>query len=297
MLMVVCGGVGVAAAATGASGASRVATAGYWTRYRMEHAVSMGPTPPAAHAGTADSGTADSGTADAGGRTVARADADGASVVVSGAADEQGVVARDTGKVFFELDGTDYVCSGAAVGGPQVSVVVTAAHCVTDGYGGWATHWVFVPGYADGAEPYGSFPSHRFFVSPQWNAGMDETYDVAFVAVSGLTNGLPVGFDADPQSAYVFGYPADPPYTGGSMLYCAGPLSHDPGGDDSGIQCDMTAGDSGGPWLTGFQSASGTGTVVGVSAFKYSDNDQVLYGTVFGGAAQDLYQEALATAR
>jgi V8-like Glu-specific endopeptidase len=291
MVAMVCGGAGVAAAATDAAGASRAAGVEYWTHYRMEHAVPMGPTPTGADAG------ADAGAADAGGRTVARAGADETSVVVSGAADDRGVVARDTGKVFFELDGTDYVCSGAAVGGPRVSVVVTAAHCVTDGYGGWATHWVFVPGYTDGDEPYGSFPSQRFFVSPRWNAGMDETYDVAFVAVSGLTHGLPVGFDADPRSAYVFGYPADPPYNGGSMLYCAGPLSRDPGGDDSGIQCHMTAGDSGGPWLTGFQSASGTGTVVGVSAFKYSDNDQVLYGAVFGDVAQDLYQEALATAR
>jgi hypothetical protein len=283
MIAVVGGGMGVAAAATGTSGTARAASVGYWTRYRMEHAVPMEPPPPTAQA---DTGTSGADTADAGTR-----------VVVDGAPNEGGAIARDTGKVFFELDGIDYVCSGAAVGGPRVSVVVTAAHCVTDGYGGWATHWVFVPGYDDGAEPYGSFSSDRFFVSSQWNAGMDETYDVAFVAVNGLTGGLPAGFDADPGSAYVFGYPAEPPYNGGSMLYCAGPLSRDPDGDDSGIQCEMTAGDSGGPWVTGFQPASGTGTVVGVSAFKYSDNDRVLYGAVFGDVARELYQEALATAR
>jgi V8-like Glu-specific endopeptidase len=231
----------------------------------MEHAVPLGPDTQAASGTTAETAT-------------------------------RGPVIRDTGKVFFTLDGTDYVCSGAAVGGPSAAVVVTAAHCVTDGYGGWATNWVFIPGYNDGNKPYGSFPSRRFLVSRQWNAGMDETYDVAFVAVSGLSNGLPIAFDEDPGSAYVFGYPAEPPYTGNRLRYCDGPLTPDPSnpGGDVGVSCDMTAGDSGGPWLTGYSPA--TGTVVGVSAFKYSDNDQVLYGVLFGRTARELYREAL-TAR
>lgn len=263
MLALACGGAGAVAGATGAAGAVRVASVGYWTRFRMEHAVPMGS-------------------------PVAGARAEGSAAA-------GGLVARDTGKVFFVLDGSDFVCSGATVGGPRVSVVVTAAHCVTDGYGSWATHWVFVPGYADGAEPYGSYSSSRFFVSRQWNAGLDETYDVAFVAVKGLSGGLPVRFDAVPRSAYVFGYPADAPFSGGSLRYCAGPVGPDPQdpGADRGIRCDMTAGDSGGPWLTGFRPASGTGTVVAISAFKYSDNDSTLYGAVFGHVARELYQEAL----
>jgi V8-like Glu-specific endopeptidase len=264
LIAVSCGGVGAAAAAP--RGAA-TAGAGYWTRYRMEHAVPMGP------------------------------DTQGAGGITTKAA-TGGAVVRDTGKVFFTLDSTDYVCSGAAVGGPSAAVVVTAAHCVTDGYGGWATNWVFIPGYDNGDKPYGSFSSRRFFVSRQWNAGMDETYDVAFVAVSGLSGGLPIGFDANPGSVYVFGYPAEPPYTGNQLRYCDGPVAADPDnpGGDVGVSCGMTAGDSGGPWLTGYTPAAGTGTVVGVSAFKYSDNDQVLYGVLFGRTARELYREAL-TAR
>jgi hypothetical protein len=285
MCAVACGGTAVAAGTTGAAGATHAASAVYWTRARMERAVPMQAEPAATSSGRASG--------PGGG---------GAVVSGAGAADEGagGVVARDTGKVFFDLDGNDYVCSGAAVGGPRVSVVVTAAHCVTDGYGGYATHWMFVPGYANGDEPYGSYPSSRFFVSKQWNAGLDEMYDVAFVTVNGLSGGLPVGFDASPRSVYVFGYPADPPFSGGSLRYCAGPVSQDPQdpGADSGIRCDMTAGDSGGPWLTGFRAATGTGTVVAISAFKYSDNDQTLYGTLLGRTARELYREALAaTAR
>jgi Trypsin-like peptidase domain len=244
----------------------------------MEHAVPIGPAPAAQRAAGA-------------GRSAATG-----SVVASGAAGARGVVARDTGKVFFDLDGTDYVCSGAVVGGPRVSVVVTAAHCVTDGYSGWATHWEFVPGYAGGAEPYGSYSARRFFVSRQWDAGLDETYDVAFVTVGGLSGGLPVRFDTSPRSAYVFGYPADSPFSGGSLRYCAGPVSQDSQdpGADSGIRCEMTAGDSGGPWLTSFQPGTGKGNVVAISTFKYSDDNWMLYGAVLGHVARELYQEALA---
>jgi hypothetical protein len=236
----------------------------YWTRSRMEHAIPMG-----------SGGGMSSGPSWSGG----------------------GPISQDTGKAFFTLDGTDYVCSGAALATSAAAtsgVVATAAHCVTDGYGGWATNWTFVPGYADGNEPYGSFTAQKFFVSPRWNAGMNETYDVAFVPIHGLPSGLPVAFGRKPSNVYVFGYPAEPPYTGGSISYCAGPVSADPAdpGADDGAQCSMTAGDSGGPWLSGFDPATGTGTVVGVSAFKYANNDQVLYGSLLGSVAHSLYDQA-----
>jgi hypothetical protein len=300
MLALAYGGAGAVVGATGAAGAPRVASAGYWTRFRMEHAVPMGSPVAAGRAPGRATGAAVAEDAAHGQRVAARGvrgqdGARGQDAARGQGGVVGGVVARDTGKVFFVLDGTDFVCSGATVGGPRVSVIVTAAHCVTDGYGGWATHWVFVPGYDNGAEPYGSYSSSRFFVSRQWNAGMNETYDVAFVAVKGLSGGLPVRFDTTPRSAYVFGYPADAPFTGGELRYCDGPVSQDPQdpGADRGIRCDMTAGDSGGPWLTGFRTASGTGTVVAISAFKYSDNDSTLYGAVLGHVARELYKEAL----
>ena len=47
-----------------------------------------------------------------------------------------GAVARTTGRVFFTLDGTDYSCSGSTVDSANADVVMTAAHCVSDGDGG-----------------------------------------------------------------------------------------------------------------------------------------------------------------
>ncbi|HEV3382631.1 MAG TPA: trypsin-like peptidase domain-containing protein [Trebonia sp.] len=283
----------------GAISAPRQRTATrYWTQARMKAAI---PASSAAKTATAP-GTRDAWLdGDSGGR--------GLRWVHGGA------VERTAGKVFFTLNGTDYVCSGTAIRSPRADVVLTAAHCVGDD-ADWAANWTFVPGYRDGSQPYGAFTARRFFVSRQWrDAGTDspqaEQYDIAFVTVNSATasgaaagvpaprlpSGLPVAFTSAPDTgmrAYVFGYPAEPPFTGLYSNYCAGPAA--PGQLDGtvALRCDMTAGDSGGPWLAGFDPRAGTGTVVAITTFKYGGDSSVLYATRLGPAARQLYDEASA---
>jgi V8-like Glu-specific endopeptidase len=219
-----------------------------------------------------------------------------------------GVVARTTGKVFFTLGGTDYMCSGSVVESPRSDVVLTAAHCVGNGAGQWAANWTFIPGYQAGTEPYGRYTARRFFVSSRWRTAGAEQYDVAFVQVNAATldgprphgtalpGGAPVAFAARQQAspadvAYVFGYPAEPPYSGLYPDYCAGPVTPD-GHGSVRTPCVMTAGDSGGPWLAGFRPRQGAGTIVAVSTFKLTSDMHVLYGAVLGPAARVLYQQA-----
>jgi V8-like Glu-specific endopeptidase len=225
-----------------------------------------------------------------------------------------GSVSVAVGKVFFTLDDEDYVCSGTLVGGADPDVVLTAAHCVSDGprkSGGteWATNWMFVPGYLDGLMPFGEYTANRFFVAPSWTGpqGGSEQYDVAFVQVTPASllglggvlpapDGLPVQFTKSqgasvPGRAYVFGYPSDPPFTGLYPDFCAGPVGAS--GGSTRTTCDMTAGDSGGPWLAGFTPRAGSGTVDAVSTYKLSSNMRVLYGAVLGPQARALYQQAL----
>ncbi|MGH3155923.1 MAG: trypsin-like serine peptidase [Streptosporangiaceae bacterium] len=217
-----------------------------------------------------------------------------------------GAVARTTGKVFFTMSGNDYVCSGSTVASANSDVVVTAGHCVKNGSGAWATNWTFLPGYANGNAPYGTFTAGKFYVASQWSTQADNDYDVAFVTLNTASvngsqvravqevGGQGIEFGHQPSPVTVFGYPADSPYNGGQLYYCSGPVSSDPyhETDDTGLSCAMTAGSSGGPWFTGFNAATGTGTIVSVSSFKYSNNNQTLYGTPFGTAAQQLYQSA-----
>ena len=222
-----------------------------------------------------------------------------------------GAVAAAVGKIFFTLGATDYTCSGTLVRSRRAYVVLTAAHCVTNGRGQWAVDWTFVPGYSGGAEPYGQYTARRFFVSPRWQGPADsERYDVAFVQVTpaGLYGqkalrpkapaGLPVTFAASQTAplearAYVFGYPALRPYTGLYPNYCAGPAASSATrkGSES-IACAMTAGDSGGPWLTGFSPQTGTGTITAVTAYKLSGDLRTLYGPVLGPVARGLYLRA-----
>jgi V8-like Glu-specific endopeptidase len=230
-----------------------------------------------------------------------------------------GAVAAAVGKVFFTLGGEDYVCSGTLVGGQRPDVVLTAAHCVTGGPGArgamqWATNWMFVPGFAGGLLPYGEYTARRFFVSKDWTGpqGGREQYDAAFVQVAAATlhgasgpwgsgavqppPGLPVTFAAlqdaaPPGGTYVFGYPAELPYSGLDQDYCAGPVGA--AGGSVRTPCGMTAGDSGGPWLAGFLPRTGTGQVVAVSTYKVSGSPRVLYGAVLGPQARALYEQAV----
>jgi V8-like Glu-specific endopeptidase len=214
-----------------------------------------------------------------------------------------GLVARTTGRVFFTMGGVGYACSGSTVGGASPSVVVTAAHCVSDGAGAWAAQWRFVPGYRAGRAPYGVYRAATFYVARGWASGADENDDVAFVvtrpvaaggrAVGTVAGEQPVSFGPRGGPAAVFGYPALRPYDGSRLDYCTGRVSPDPyGGADAGLSCAMTEGDSGGPWLSSFNPRTGAGTITGVTTFKYSGESRMLYSANLGSVAQALYTRA-----
>ncbi|MEV0233699.1 trypsin-like serine protease [Nonomuraea sp. NPDC050786] len=212
-----------------------------------------------------------------------------------------GAVARTTGRVFMTVAGTDFVCSASTVKSANRDVVVTAGHCVKDGTGEWAANWTFVPGYETaGLQPYGQYAARRMFVAGPWSRSGDDNYDVGMVAlatsggrhVADVVGAQEIAFNtARGGQAFGFGYPADPPYDGDHLVYCAGRLKDDPYGQsrDQGLACDMTAGSSGGPWLTAFDPGSGKGTITSLSSFKYSDDHRTMYGPYFGDTVKALF--------
>ncbi|WP_336211475.1 trypsin-like serine peptidase [Nonomuraea sp. LPB2021202275-12-8] len=215
-----------------------------------------------------------------------------------------GAVSRTTGRVFLTMSGVDFVCSASTVRSANRDVVVTAGHCVKDGTGGWAENWTFVPGYGTGSpRPYGQWTARRMFVAGPWSRTADDSYDVGMVALS-TSGGRHVADVVGTQQiafngtrgghAFGFGYPADPPYDGEHLVYCSGRLRDDPYGDtrDQGLGCDMTAGSSGGPWMSTFDAATGKGTITSLSSFKYSNDQRTMYGPYLGDSAKKLYLTA-----
>ncbi|NUS03558.1 MAG: trypsin-like serine protease, partial [Nonomuraea sp.] len=215
-----------------------------------------------------------------------------------------GAVTKTTGRVFLTLAGADFVCSASTVKSANRDLVVTAGHCVKDGPGEWAENWTFVPGYATGgAQPYGQYAARRMFVAEPWSRGGQDDYDIGMVALAtsggrhaaDVVGAQDIAFNARRGGqAFGFGYPADPPYDGDHLVYCAGRLRDDPYKQtrDQGLGCDMTAGSSGGPWMTVFDPATGRGTITSLSSFKYSDDQRTMYGPYFGDAARNLYTAA-----
>ncbi|GAA1487347.1 trypsin-like serine peptidase [Brachybacterium sacelli] len=206
------------------------------------------------------------------------------------------------GKVFFTVEGVDYVCSGNAVASSNGSTVSTAGHCVHEA-GTWADNWVFAPGYAQGSTPYGLWGASDLYATDQWVATEDMNYDVAFAIVepeSGAATlteavgGSGIEFNTERGALYTsYGYPAGAPFDGESLEQCQGQGVDDTigGTDDQGIDCDMTGGSSGGPWFAG---DGPSGMQVSVNSFGYSSQPNVMYGPYLGDVAQEIYEAAAA---
>lgn len=204
------------------------------------------------------------------------------------------------GKVFFTLSGRNYVCSANSVSATNGSVVSTAGHCVHSGKGKYASRWIFVPAYENGAAPYGQWSAASFSAPTQWTKGGDITYDTAFVKVGtldGRTLAQAVGASAIAfnqargLSYEAFGYPAAAPFDGQTLKSCAGKATDDPYGQtqSQGIPCDMTGGSSGGPWFLS------SGAQNSLNSFGYNNIPNVMFGPYYGSVAQSAYATAAAS--
>jgi len=219
---------------------------------------------------------------------------------------------RVHGKVFFTVAAGsaagNYVCSGTVVRSNSHTAVLTAGHCVDDPEfgGGFATNWSFVPGYRSGARPYGEWPATRLSTTGAWQSAADVRQDlgVALVARDAEGRGIedaigarPIAFNlARAQTFAAFGYPQEaslfnPTFDGERLYRCSSGVtgSDSPAGDGPTtleIDCDMTAGSSGGGWV------NAQGEVNGLTSYGYSGDFSHLYSPYFGAEAQSFYERA-----
>ncbi|MFG2603476.1 trypsin-like serine peptidase [Streptomyces sp. NPDC048514] len=215
-----------------------------------------------------------------------------------------GSVVTTSGRVFFTFQGRTASCTGNAVTSQNASTVITAGHCVKY-QGSWHTNWVFVPGYDNGNAPYGQWSAAKTLTTPQWEASEDMNYDVGAAVVAPLggrtltsvvgAQGLQFNGGYNKQM-YSFGFPAASPYDGTKLIYCSGDSSKDfLFTQDHGLGCNMTGGSSGGPWLTGFSEATGSGLQASVNSFGYVFLPNRMFGPYFGDVVKALYDKAQAS--
>ena len=219
---------------------------------------------------------------------------------------------RVHGKVFFTISGGsqpgDYVCSGTAVRSNRHTLAWTAGHCVNDPEfgGGFATNWIFIPGYRNGEAPFGEWPAVELLTTPAWSGNIDIRQDLGAAVLARNAEGQgvedavgarPIDFRLSRNQQYTaFGYPAQPtlfePTFDGERLYsCGSPVTgsdNPPGNGPETMQivCDMSGGSSGGGWVTA------NGSVNGLISYGYELDFDHLYGPYFGIDARRLYQEA-----
>ncbi len=210
-----------------------------------------------------------------------------------------------TNGALFGLDGNgeEYACSATAVSSQNQSLVWTAGHCAyLVAAGGLSDQIEFVPGYHDGAAPYGEWPAVELWAPVAWVNTQSPSYDMAALVVAPEPNGTrlqelvggrgiawnmarALQFDA-------FGYPAEPPFTGGRLHMCesqyglADPVGLTVKPYTTAIGCDMTAGSSGGGWIIRDTYLNG------LNSYGFLEIPEVMFGPYFGEVAANLYAGA-----
>jgi len=302
-------GVPGSAVAADPSAVAQARVLEFWTPERMRDAVPRdfvrGPTgvsvrapiPPVAAAGTVSGGTWPDG---------------------------RGPIYRTVGKVYFEMGGVAYVCSGAVTSDGDLadgrSLVLTAGHCAYDEvHRVFATNWLFIPEFASrptfrcADTAHGCWSAIALVVGRAYataGAFNDQAtdHDYAFAVVEAGTNGTQLDatvgaypIDASDETAeqrVAFGYPQAEPWDGTNLGWCAGSPFEDAhnGIRTWGLGCNMTAGSSGGPWLSGFDERTGTGgRLSSVSSYGYA-GVQSVFGPKFDRETLAVYEAALTVA-
>jgi V8-like Glu-specific endopeptidase len=200
---------------------------------------------------------------------------------------------RTQGKLFFNWKGGAYVCSATVVSTPTRRVIFTAGHCEHDG-GAWSTNVAFVPGYHNGARPYGTFVATRLYSITGWINNENSSYDVSAAVLGGtrkvasVVGSRGIEWNLPRQQQFVsYGYPAANPFDGEKLWSCPSPFQgQDPYTSNPKTQwitCNMTGGSSGGGWIV--QGAY----LNSVNSYGYIGVNNRMYGPYFGDAVAGLY--------
>jgi V8-like Glu-specific endopeptidase len=216
---------------------------------------------------------------------------------------------RASGKVFFTKPGVSgsFICSASLI---KKGVVVTAAHCVSEfGANRFYTNFRFIPGYKNGAAPYGTWSAKTIIVLSAYLNGSDPCAqsgvicrdDVAVVVLAPQGSSLP----GTSTGWYGYGY-NNVGFTPGGQVHIT--QTGYPGCLDNGAIMErndsqgfksaahanntllgslMCGGSSGGPWIVNFgKRPTLTSTTSGSSAEQNAVVGVTSWGSTSTGPKQ-----------
>lgn len=189
-------------------------------------------------------------------------------------------------------------CTATVVPSRSRRIAVTAAHCVyvpeaapwraltPDLPTGWRTEGLeFWPGRVGDTVPFEVWAVEQAFVDQGWLAEGEVTLDFAFLVIAprdGVmgqdvvgAEGIFFNHELTRPAVTVIGYPGLGRFDGRSQRVCSSNAADripdtlyyaTAGRDQLAINCQMTRGASGGPWLADYDPATGLGYVIGVTA-------------------------------
>lgn len=173
---------------------------------------------------------------------------------------------EQTSEVGALFVGGAQTCTASVIHSPAGDLLLTAAHCVPDD----PSSITFVPGYRDGAKPYGTWRATRTWVPPDWSASADDDLDFAMIEVHQPGNNASVESETGANvlatgrgftnTVTLAGYPSD----SDTPVVCRnGATQRDE--YQMAIACPgFPDGSSGSPWITDVDPRTGHGKVIGV---------------------------------
>ncbi len=190
----------------------------------------------------------------------------------------------------FFLGGTSlHTCSGSVLDSSTGDLILTAAHCVADGFDAY-----FVPGFSDDSGQRDFWHVDSVYLDPRWVADQDPLADFAIARVSrdaggsvestaggGFTLGTATKRGtAISVTGYAFGL-------GGGPIGCTAATAADRQGFPSLPCAGLADGTSGSPWVTGAMVHGLTGGLDGGGC-----DDDLSYAPPFDGAVARLLARA-----
>ncbi|HYZ56814.1 MAG TPA: trypsin-like serine protease, partial [Streptosporangiaceae bacterium] len=203
------------------------------------------------------------------------------------------------GTLFYTVGRRQHFCTASVVNSATANLILTAAHCVYSST--YASNIEFVPEYHGGLQPYGAWVVQSITVATGWQQSHDPNLDFAFLSVApppgtrrpiqSVTGGLWLGLDRGySHQIEVIGYND----TDDAPVGCAtSSFEFEP--DQMEFYChDYWDGTSGGPWILGYNSRTGAGTVFGVIGGyeQGGDYEWASYSAYFGWQTLRLFMQA-----